>query len=499
MARKAFEPLAKLTSVSSLNVTLAWNFKKSDLSAVVKNLNEVAVEHLTLDLNDKKSWKRPKFMFPFGNKYQPLQDLYKNPHLQTFHLVGASRFGIRTSPRPDLSSTSLKCLHLRIRLDGKRDQAAAENIIKNCPNLVDLRLGGIYKSEMHPTLKSTIEQLKHLEVLHFYGMQKNEFGGPILNLLGKVSLSGNKIKELVLVNSHMDAVETQTLITNCERTLTTIVLDHATFQPPNLKFLNTIPSNKPLLQNLTCLHLHVYENAENLQLLSHVLGQLSLTHLGLTQDDPKAVQDLLGKSLLQNVKLGSLHSLFLSGFSGPSLDPLWEAVGTITDGDSYQAVGNASLKYLSLEYPSRCPDLSSQLRRIQLESLWIVADVKELGCELAQLATSLDYSSLKKVAIFRSGDQQGPSLKSYFGQLEGHLRSEARAASNMTIRVGDFKKGSNGLSGLEMLSYVVDSRMITPGPKESTCKKHNPRYHRYRWGMTGWSDGSGPSGGAQLV
>ncbi|KAF9936100.1 hypothetical protein BGZ67_002670 [Mortierella alpina] len=501
MARKVFEALAGLKCVRKLNVTLAWNFRKSDLSAMVKSLNQSSVKHLILDLKDKKSWKRPKFKFLFGRKYEPLQDLYRNPNLLTFHLVGASRFGIRTNPLPALPSTKLTHLHLRIRLDGKSDQAAAQSIIKNCPQLVDLRLGGIYESQMHGALKSTIGELERLEVFHLYGMQKNEHGGPILDLLGGVTSSGNKLKELVLVNSNMDAVEIQALIKKCERTLTTIVLDHATFQPPNLKFLGTIPPDRPLLQNLTSLHLHVCENLEGLQLLGRTLKQLSLTHLGLTQGDPKVVQDLLGgKSLLQNVNFGSLHSLFLSGFHGPSLAPLWEAVGTTTGSESsidlgrLRTVGRTSLQYLSLEHLSKCYDLSSQLRRLRLESLWVVADVQELGCELNQLAMSLDYSSLKKVALFRTGELRGPSLGSYFGKLESHLQTSV--ASNLTIRVGDFKKGWKGshdeLSKLKVLSYIVDNRgAVTRGPSESVCKYHNPRYHRYRWDMTGWGEAGG--------
>ncbi|CAO3563717.1 unnamed protein product [Mortierella alpina] len=496
MARKVFEALADLKRVRELIVTLAWNFRKSDLSAMVKSLSQSSVVHLTLDLKDKNSWKRPKVKFLFGRKYQPLQDLYSNRNLQTFHLVGASRFGIRTNPLPVLPGTSLKHLRLRIRLDGKSDQVAAQSIIKNCPQLADLRLGGIYKSEMHPTLKKTIGELKYLEVFHLYGMEKNEHGGPILDLLGRVTCSSKELKELVLVNSNVDAVETQTLIRVHEQTLTTLVLDHATFQPPNLKILSSGPFERPLLQNLKSLHLHVYESTESLQLLARTLRHLSLTHLGLTQGDCRVVQDLLnGKSLLENVNFGSLHSLFLSGFSGPSLAPLWEAVGTTTgstssiDGGRSPTVGKTPLRYLSLENLTRCYDLSSQLRRLRLESLWVVADVKELECELNQLALSLDYSSLKKVALFRTRAPRGSSPGSYFSQLEGHL--QGGVATDLTIRVGDFKKGSpDEPNGLKVLSYKVGDRGgVMCGPSESVCKDHNPRYHRYRWGMTGWSEG----------
>ncbi|KAF9961441.1 hypothetical protein BGZ72_003698 [Mortierella alpina] len=501
-ARKVFDALAKLTCVRTLNVTLAWNFKKSDLRAMVKSLSRSSVVHLTLDLKDKNSWKRPKVRFLFGRKYQPLQDLYLNRNLQTFHLVGASRFGIRTNPPTDKPASNLKNLHLRIRLDGKSDQAAAQSIIKKCPKLTDLRLGGIYNSQMHMDLKSTIKELRYLKVLHLYGMERNELGGPILDLLGDITSAGNKLEELVLVNSKMDAVETQALIRKCERTLRTIVLDHATFQPPNLRFLGPIPSEQPLLQNLTSLHLHVCENIESLQLLVRILKQeqLKLAHLGLTQSDPKVIQDLLGgSSLLQHVSFASLQSLFLSGFNGTSLDPLWGALKTTTGSDSSKNLGEITtvdrtgLQYLSLEYISKCPDLAFQLRRRQLESLWIVADARE--CELDQLAITLDYSSLKKVAFFRTGSQRGPSVGSYFGKLEGYLQTSS--ARDMTIRVGDFKQGKHDeLSGLKVLSYIVDnSGGVTRGPNESVCKDHNPRYHRYRWGMTGWSGEDGPGAG----
>ncbi|KAF9946859.1 hypothetical protein BGZ70_002996 [Mortierella alpina] len=489
---KAFDVLVTLPCLEELNIALAWTFRRRDLNAVVEKLNQLSVHHLTLNFKDKRMWKRPQV---FGHNGQPLEAFRLNPKLRSFHLIGAGRFEIRVDPEPDQPPSNLKELHLQIPIDDKYDQAAVQNIIKLSPLLVDLRLGGIYKSEMHEALAGTIGELKLLEVLHLYGMERNELGGPILDLLGGVTSSAGLLRELVLVNSNLDAIETQALVRKCEHSLTALVLDHAVFQPLNLKFFCNKPSSRPMLRNLTSLHLHVYEGAESVRMLARILEGLSLTHLGLTQSDPTVVRAQLdGKSLLHYVKFGSMKSLFLSGFTGPCLVPLWESVGLTSGNEGPVKTPRSSvhamspLEYLSIEYVQKCPDLLHQLRQFNLKSLWIVANVKALECDFAELALGLDYSSLEKMALFRVGARGSPKLDSYFWGLEGHLVTHG--VKDLTIRVGDFEeKGGHGeLSGHKMLTYVVDKQgELRHGPRESACKDINPRYHRYRWGMAGWS------------
>ncbi|CAO3568979.1 unnamed protein product [Mortierella alpina] len=489
---KAFDVLVSLPCLEELNIALAWTFRRRDLNAVVEKLNQLSVQHLTLNLKDKRMWKRPQV---FGHNGQPLEAFRLNPKLRSFHLIGAGRFEIRVDPEPDQPPSNLKELHLRIPIDDKYDQAAVQNIIKLSPLLIDLRLGGIYKSEMHEALANTIGELNHLEILHLYGMERNELGGPILDLLGGVTSSTGLLRELVLVNSNLDAIETQALVRKCEHSLTALVLDHAVFQPLNLKFFCSKPSLRPMLRNLTSLHLHVDEGGESVRMLARILEGLSLTHLGLTQSDPTIVSAQLdGKSLLHYVNFESMKSLFLSGFTGACLVPLWRSVGRIsgsaspvdTPGSSVHAM--SPLEYLSIEYLEKCPDLIHQLRQFHLKSLWIVANVKALECDFAELALGLDYSTLEKMALFRVGARGCPKLESYFWGLEGHLVTHG--VKDLTIRVGDFEeKGGHGeLSGHKMLTYVVDKQgELRHGPRESACKDINPRYHRYRWGMAGWS------------
>ncbi|KAF9954352.1 hypothetical protein BGZ72_004640 [Mortierella alpina] len=492
ITHKAFDAMSSLPCMSELNITLAWKFRRRDLNAVVEKLNKISVQDLTLNFKDKRMWKRPQV---FGHNGQPLQAFRLSPQLRSFHLIGAGRFEIRVDPQPDKSPSNLQELHLRIPIDGKYDQAAVQCFIENSPQLIDLRLGSIYKSEMHEALASTIGQLKQLQILHLYGMEKNELGGPILDLLGSITDSDSLLRELVLVDSNLDAIETQALVRKCEQSLTTLVLDHAIFQPLNLKFFCNKPSARPMLQNLTSLHLHVDECAESLQMLAHILEGLSLTHLGLAQSDPQVVSDELGgKSLLHHVNFASMKSLFLSGFTGPCLAPLWASVGrtvigeALTDSSSPSSSVKSPLEYLSIEYLSNCPDLSNQLLQLRLKSLWLVADIKLLQCEFDQLALSLDYSSLEKVALFRVGARASPKLETYFCALEGHLVTHG--VKDVTIRVGDLEEtGTQGeLTGLKVQAYVVDKQgELRRGPRESVYKDCNPRYRRYRWRMAGWS------------
>ncbi|KAG9324904.1 hypothetical protein KVV02_008466 [Mortierella alpina] len=492
ITHKAFDALASLPCMDELNITLAWIFRRRDLNAVIEKLNQLPVKKLTLNFKDKKMWKRPQV---FGHNGQPLEAFRLNPKLRSFHLIGASRFEIRVDPELDKSPSNLQELHLRIPIDGKYDQIAVQHIIELSPQLVDLRLGGIYKSEMHEALASTIGELKQLRILHLYGMERNELGGPILDLLGGVTSSAGLLQELVLLNSNLDVIETQALVKKCEDSLTTLILDHAASHPLNLKFFCNKPSSRPMLQNLTSLHLHVDEGAESVRMLARILEGLSLTHLGLTQNNPTVINtELGGKSLLHHVKFVSMKSLLLSGFTGPCLVPLWESVGRISGNQSLEDTPNLSakvvspLEYLSIEYLCKCPDLPQQLRQFSLKSLWIAADIKALECELDELALSLDYSSLEKVALFRVGARGSPKLESYFWGLEGHLVTHG--VKDLTIRVGDFEeKGSQGeASGHKILTYVVDKHgELRHGARESACKDINPRYHRYRWGMAGWS------------
>ncbi|KAF9283906.1 hypothetical protein BGZ68_005033 [Mortierella alpina] len=489
---KVFDALASLPCLTELSIALAWTFRRRDLNAVVEKLNQLSVQELTLNFKDKKEWKRPQV---FGHNGQPLEAFRLNPQLRSFHLIGASRFEIRVEPQPEKTPSNLQELHLRIPIDDKYDQAAVQHIIEISPQLVDLRLGGIYKSEMHEALADTIGELKQLEILHLYGMERNELGGPILDLLGGATNSAGLLRELVLVDSKVDAIETQALVRKCEHSLTALVLDHAAFQPLNLKFFCNKLSSRPMLQNLTNLHLHVDESAESLRMLANILKGLSLTHLGLTQSDPEVVSaELGGKSLLHHVNFASMKSLFLSGFTGPCLVPLWKSVERITGGERLTEVPSLSanvkspLEYLSIEYLSKCPDLPVHLRQFNLKSLWIVADVKALECEFDQMALSLDYSSLEKVALFRISGRDSPKLESYFWGLEGHLLTHE--VKDLTIRVGDFEEhGSHReLSGHKVLTYVVDKQgELRRGASESARKDINPRYHRCRWGMTGWS------------
>ncbi|KAF9567471.1 hypothetical protein EC968_003234 [Mortierella alpina] len=498
--------LPNFSLLSELSLELDWDFNTADLDWIVKKLNGSSVVHLNLDLKDKAFFKPPKTRLLSTRKYQPLQQLYQNENLRSFRLVGASRFGIRTSRLTGVPDSNLRKLHFRIRFDCKEDQEVLQSIIRKCPHLVDLRLGGTYKSVIHDTLAETIGRLKKLEVLHLYGMERSRSGGVIYNLLKRLQESGCALRELVLVNSKMDALETMHLIKSCERTLEVLVLDLADFQP--LKLTSILPDlNGPvlddyqLLRNLTSLHFHVAEEPQSVRRLSNTLERLSLTHLGLSQRNPEGIKNSLeGKSLLHYVNFESLRSLFLSGFSGSCLDPLWESAKAP---QSSAAAAYRPLESLSLEFLSDCPDLAEKLNQLALKSLWVIAEVDQLGCEVNQLAFDLDLSTLSNVALFRTKRitywcgsilTERPLSKldvgKYYDGLEKFLA--LKTDQDLTLRVGEMIASNSQLdfSILSVLTYRVQhvdgQKRVTPRASY-VWRQHNPRYHRYRWGWSSFA------------
>ncbi|KAF9953278.1 hypothetical protein BGZ72_005522 [Mortierella alpina] len=503
--------LSKLPFIIELSLELNWDFNMADLDWIVKRLKESSVLILNLDLKDDKAiFILPKTRLLSMRKYQPLQQLYQHQPLLSFRLAGASRFGIRTSSHPDTTKSNLRTLHFKSRFDCREDQQVLQNIIKNCSRLVDLRLRGVYKSEMSDTVAGAIGGLKQLEILHLHGMEKSGSGGVTKNMLKR--LRESRLRELVLVNSPMDAMETMELIKNCEQTLEVLVLDLAVFQPLNLTSI--LPDRKgshlddyQLLRNLKSLHLHVSDDFQSVRRLAKTLQGLSLTHLGLSQQNSQGIKNSLeGKSLLHSVNFGSLQSLFLSGFSGSCLDPLWGSVkeSAVQKSRTKSPASSAirrTLESLSLEFLHNCPDLAKKLNRLALKSLWVIADVEQLQCEVNQLALGLDLSTLKNVALFKTKRPtiwygltltERPLSKldvgKYFEGIEKHLK--AAAEHDLTMRVGEMIVFNNKLdqSILSALSYRVQYTDIQTRIVQGTdyvWRLHNPRYHRYQWG---WSD-----------
>ncbi|KAF9282671.1 hypothetical protein BGZ68_005831 [Mortierella alpina] len=504
LATMIIKDLPKFPFISELSLELKWKFNTDHLAWMVKRLNESSVVHLNLDLqdDDEAIFKPPKIRLLSMRKYQPLQQLYQNQRLQTLRIVGASRFGIRTLPLPVTTQSNLRTLHFRIPFDCKEDQQVLQSIIQSCPRLVDLQLGGVYKSEIRDTLAEAIGGLTRLKILHLYGMEKSQTGGVIYNLLKRLRNSGCPLRELVLVNSRMDAMETMELIKSCEKTLEVLVLDLAVFQP--LKLTSILPNlsdsaldGYQLLRNLTSLHLHVADELQSVRRLSKTLEKLSLIHLGLSQRNPQGVKNSLeGKSLLHYVNFGCLRSLFLSGFSGSCLDPLWDSVKD----SGTSATAHRPLESLSLEFLSDCPDLAKKLNRLALKSLWVIAEVEELGCEVNQLARTLNLSTLSNVALFkfrRTRHWYGSTLTErplstlgvgkYYEGLEKHI--DFVTDQDLTLRVGEMIAVNDklDLSILSVLTYKVQhaDEQIRITPKANfVWRQHNPRYYRYRWG---WS------------
>ncbi|KAG0214645.1 hypothetical protein BGX28_001683 [Mortierella sp. GBA30] len=235
--------------------------RKKDNERILGNLWRV-VSSGSANSKDKPALlKRPNIKIPLQHrKYQPLQALSQNPRLNSFRLLGASRFGVRTDAVLNDTTSNLRSLHFGVRFVIKHDQEVLKSIIQSCRHLADLRLGGVYASEMHKELGETTESLAHLRMLRFYGMEKREDGGPIFDTFRRVKESNCLLRELVLVNCQFDELEVAELVKKSEKTLEALVLDHPTLQPrPLTTFVPAACDDSlqeyQLLRNLISLHL----------------------------------------------------------------------------------------------------------------------------------------------------------------------------------------------------------------------------------------------------
>ncbi|KAF9286926.1 hypothetical protein BGZ68_002412 [Mortierella alpina] len=348
---------SKAPGVNELELTLDWEFDSSDLSRIVSNLEHSNVRILKLDLKDVQRRTRIDVKLPGKGKYNPLLELLANPKIGTLSLKGMEYFGSRTSSLPrTLEANKLRSFHLD--MVRATDQLRLAEILSRCPNLVDLRLGLNYSSDQQEDLGLAVGSLKHLEVLHLFGLSDDP-DGCVWDHLPVVSATTDRLRELVLVNIHQSPTELSESVQAFRNTLEVLILD------PHLTGLELVSSDgtaplsapgvRPAMwSKLTQLQLTSSVSDTTKTLLHSILPHLCLTHLGLAKD--------LG-GLLQMVNFAPLRSVSLYAVEVLDLAPLWKAFP--------ENGGLSQIESLSLELIPLHDGLTRQLRTLRLKRLWL--------------------------------------------------------------------------------------------------------------------------------
>ncbi|KAG0257000.1 hypothetical protein BG011_004229 [Mortierella polycephala] len=345
--------------VDELDLTLNWDFNSSDLSRVVETLAQTNVRFLTLDLKDGEG-VRLNIKLPGRGKYHALLDLLSNRTLQTLTLKRLDYFGSRTSSLSrDQLPSMLRSLHYRFHIRS-RDQSRVASIISQCPNLVDLRLGGgDIRSEMHPELSLAIGTLGRLEVLHLFTFW-SETKADIVGLFSGVAKSASNLRELVLMNVGYVTAELRHAVDTFAGTLERLVIDCDAFLRNGVLAGSTALQRRPsgdysgVFTRLTQLDLNEC-SSELIEIWCLILPHLSLTHLGLRGEYQSCFLDF--------VNFSTLRSISLEGMDSKSISPLWQSFP--------EYGGSSQIDKLSLDRIRGFDDILIYLSVISLKRLWL--------------------------------------------------------------------------------------------------------------------------------
>ncbi|KAG0293779.1 hypothetical protein BGZ96_002297 [Linnemannia gamsii] len=403
------------SSIIELDMTLNWVFKTADLHGIIKSICQSNIRILQLDLSDRTSRIRQGQV---EDRYRPLMDLISNQNLQSLSLKGIISFGCRTVDLPPHDPLSRLRTYHHLNGIGPNDIARIANILRHCPNLVDLRLGSELASLIDDQLCQAVKNLKELEILYIWNF-KHRTEPEVKGLLSSVVQGTRNLRELVIVNTAVDAWELQALVQTFSRTLEVLILDpvYGTFDlatiiqnecvqsqrgpPPPPKptasgwkdsnWQQRQPAQVPTplrvapFSKLRQLHLITNLSEASNLLLAGIMPDLSLTQLGLY----KSIQM---DAVIKATNFTCIRSVYFCKFTGTDLVPMWNSFPEMGFGRSNQIVS------ISLE---RLKSLGSgivleNLAKVAIKRLWI-GGVR--SSYLKALLGKLNLSKLEVLAI----------------------------------------------------------------------------------------------------
>ncbi|KAK3845713.1 MAG: hypothetical protein J3R72DRAFT_520879 [Linnemannia gamsii] len=168
-ARDFFNRLAQhAPAVTALDITLDWAFGSADLAIIVDKTSHSNVRDFTLSTQLRVLAKLGLAMRPGKGRYHSLLGLFSNTKIKGLTLTNTDLIGLQTSSLPTSHSPSLlQSFHYAIVFTFSIHDSRAADIIRHCPHLVDVRLGGptIVGFEV-PEIDQAIGSLSKLAVLH---------------------------------------------------------------------------------------------------------------------------------------------------------------------------------------------------------------------------------------------------------------------------------------------------------------------------------------------
>ncbi|KAF9290625.1 hypothetical protein BGZ88_007255 [Linnemannia elongata] len=402
------------SSISEFNVTLKWVFDTLELHTIVESICRSNIRVLQMDLSDRNDRIQHE---QTKNRYRPLLDLFGNMNLQSLSLQGIKSFGHRTiDPHPNEPPFRLRTYH-HLSGIGDKDIDRISNILSHCPNLVDLRLGSELGSRVDDNLCQAIKSLKHLEVLYLWNF-KHRTESEVKGLLSSVVEGTKTLRELVIVNTVVDAVELRTLVQVFSRTLEVLILDpvynefdlatiirngSARFQakpsPPLTPPRPTAsgwrdppqPAKTPAatrvipFSKLRQIHLNTDLSDDSNQQLARIMPLLSLTHLGL-------YKSYSTDAVIQATDFTSVRSVYFCKCTGNDLIPMWKSFPET----GYK--GSNQIESISLER-LKSPGTSTAiecLSKVAIKRLWIGG---MRSSYLKEVLKTLNLSRLEVLAI----------------------------------------------------------------------------------------------------
>ncbi|KAF9536150.1 hypothetical protein EC957_012377, partial [Mortierella hygrophila] len=312
-------------AVQSLDVTLDWDFKSTDLTALVDMVAKSNVKVLKLDLQDDYASNATiASLRPGKGRYHSLLGLLSNTNLHSLQFSNLYLLGTRTSNLPSGFSASWLqsfCFYGRIKVE---DQSRLSNIISHCSQLVDLRLVSEGWRYMGLNLQKAVFSLKMLRRLHLSGWYLGLDLDCIVN-------EPQPMKEIVYYTALEDSDLTK-IIRQSGPVLEVLVLcsydetvvDIGPEDPTPIPLLGWEGAlAEPLLyaprfSALTHLDLSVPLAHPSLQYLSTVLPRLDLVHFGC---------NTYSLELLQHCNIASLKSLSIMNANCANLELLLDTMG----------------------------------------------------------------------------------------------------------------------------------------------------------------------------
>ncbi|KAF9904214.1 hypothetical protein EC991_002917 [Linnemannia zychae] len=340
--------LSQGTEVQDLNLTLEWDYQKSDLTSLVNQVALSNVQFLRLDMKGEGSNARneKEAEQSGGDEYQPLLDLFSNPKLENISFANVSHFGSRTtglctrrslSSQPALQSPiTLQSFHF-IGVIHVTDDALLESILHLCPRLVDVRLGSFSSASEHsPKVEGAIQSLRELQSLHLYNLSANLSAkdGYVVDQSSRKQEIISPLKSIFSVGIHFGHHPLQDVVQQSSPTIEVLILRYGDRenQPialmPQPQTISATPSQDTQLSStitgsinhpfcrLTHLDLAVKLTTDSHTQLASILPGLDLTHFGA---------DAHTKDLVKSVNFASLRSIWLFDMDETFIQPLFDA------------------------------------------------------------------------------------------------------------------------------------------------------------------------------